>query len=312
MKSEHRHDLKTNELGRLAEQVRPVLDKYGTPIMIGLVVVILTVTGTIWWSNTSSASKSAGWTEMADALSTGSAENFANVADKFAGTAIGDWARLNEAESHLQSGIQLSFTDRQSGISDLEQAGETFKKVLNNKQVLPEVRERAWFGYARSLEAMADFDTDEAVDTYELLLQEFPESIYKELAEKRIAVLKTGEAKQFYAWFQKQNPRPDDRRQPLDGFQFPESTDKSESPLFPESSLFPEMPTLPELPTDGKNSDEGDSVPVLPSPGKQDAEPNANDVPAKDAVDGRQGPVSAPKPKAGENSGRSKDAPPAK
>ncbi len=42
--------------------------------------------------------------------------------------------------------------------------------------------------------------------TYERLLKEFPDTVYKQLAESRIAALRTGTAQDFNAWFETQNP----------------------------------------------------------------------------------------------------------
>ena len=70
---------------------------------------------------------------------------------------------------------------------------------------------------ARCRESQADESTGGAVEAYERLLAEFPATIYKELAEQRIDLLRTDRAKAFYAWFHKQNPKPPDLQTPRDG-----------------------------------------------------------------------------------------------
>ena len=52
MKSEHRHELQTNELGRLAAQLKPWLEQYGRNTLIGVAAVLLTFLSTLYpaWS----------------------------------------------------------------------------------------------------------------------------------------------------------------------------------------------------------------------------------------------------------------------
>ena len=62
-----------------------------------------------------------------------------------------------------------------------------------------------------------DFGSEHRVSyelkVYESLVKEFPDSIYKQDAEDRIAVLSKGSGQEFYAWFAKyQRPKTDDKR----------------------------------------------------------------------------------------------------
>jgi len=70
---------------------------------------------------------------------------------------------------------------------------------------------------AKSTEAQSDGDTAKSIEGYAALLNQFPKSIYKAAAEERIESLKSPEAKEFYAWFHKQNPKPADLKKPKDG-----------------------------------------------------------------------------------------------
>jgi len=214
MKSEHRHELKTNELGKLAGQIVPFFEKYGNRLLTGLVVMSVVAAAVIYWQRSSRGAAEAGWTMLSAATSP---DKYAEVADKFPGTAVGAWARLSEAESRLESGVQLSFTDRTASVSDLNAAKKSFEKLLEQPKLPPTVRERGLFGLARCLESLSDGDTETAVKAYGRLLKEFPETIYREIADRQIAILKTGRGQEFYAWFYKQNPKPPDRGRPRDG-----------------------------------------------------------------------------------------------
>lgn len=236
MKSEHRHELQTNDLSRAMSNVTPFLEEYGNRILLGIVAVCLIAGAAIWWARTSTASAAMGWTELVAAQT---AEDFGNVADAYAGTEVGTWARLQEAETYLFQGIRLSFTDRAAAVSDLKKAQEGFEQLLDAKGVPAEVRERTLIGMARTLETRSGQDTQPAIAAYEQLIEEFPESVYRTEAEERISALKTGSTQEFYAWFQKQNPRPEDRETPRDGM--------------PMGDLPPGHPTvdplsLPEIP----------------------------------------------------------------
>ena len=99
---------------------------------------------------------------------------------------------------------------------------KTSRSSLREKSAPPEVVERALFGLARCQESLPAKNAapstinDPAIKTYERLLKEFPDTVYKQLAESRIAVLRTGTAQDFNAWFETQNPKPADRAMPKD------------------------------------------------------------------------------------------------
>jgi tetratricopeptide (TPR) repeat protein len=214
MKSEHRHELRTNELGRIAESVRPVLERNATWIVIAVVGAAAIAASAVVLINMTGAANTAGWSDFAVSRT---AEDYANVADTYDDTAVAAWARLEESERHLQNGLRLMFTDRAAALSDLGQAQKNLELLLSRKNISTELRESALFQLARCLEATSDGKTDAAIEAYERLLREFPNSTYKAVAEQRIAVLRTDRAKDFYAWFHEQKPKPPDREPPRDG-----------------------------------------------------------------------------------------------
>jgi len=279
MKSEERHELQTNELDKLMKRATPFFEQYGSKILLGLCAAVLVLSVGVYMVRSSTAGKSAGWTDLYSARSP---EDFANVADDYEGTDVGAWARLQESESYLRSGVRLAFTDRAAGNSDLNQAKEGFQKLLSDSSVPPVVRERALFGMARSLESTSGSDTAKAVAAYEKFASEFPDSLYAPSAKKRKDVLETGGAKEFYAWFQEQTPEPSDRGGPMDGFpggQFPfgngSSTDLPITlPPIPEGLKLPEEPESEiSFPAPDAVEKEGNgSAPPPPKPESADSE----------------------------------------
>lgn len=226
------------------------LDQYGNAATI--VACVAMIGGAIWYSysRTSSARSESAWAQYSQARS---AEDFGNIADVYANTEVGAWARLGEGERLLESGLSLMFTDREAGLNELKKADEAFRKVLSNKSGPEAARERAAWGLAKSTETQCDGDTTQAIEAYTALLNQFPKSIYKSSAEERIEALKSPDAKEFYAWFHKQKPQPPDRSKPKDGL--PEGhppIDLSSDDTKTDS----EKPTPPK--TDADNSKKGD------------------------------------------------------
>ena len=212
MKSDHRHELKTNELGRLLDHAKPFFDRYSNYLLIGLAVAVVIVAVAVFrWSSTSS-----GELAWAGILKAENAEHYATVADDYPKSQAAGWARLREAESHLNNGIHLAFSDRDGAISDLKKSQEEFKQLVDNASLPVEIRVRAQFGLARMLEVLSDGTNEDAIAAYNKV-RKLEDPVYTMLADQRITALGKADSKEFYAWFHKQNPKPADRKQPKDG-----------------------------------------------------------------------------------------------
>ena len=215
MNSEERHRLKTNELGQAVQAVGHRLENHVTKIVAVVCGILVIAAAAIWWSRYSSTSAAAAWTMLENAQNV---DDFGLVREKYRGTTAGRWALLRESELYLQSGMAQMFENRELALTDLKKSKEGFEQLVGNKsdQVM---QERALWGLSQVLEATCDGDTTKAVESYQRLLNDVPETYFKAIAEQRIASLKTGGAKEFYAWYSKQNPKPRENR-PKDGFDF--------------------------------------------------------------------------------------------
>ena len=272
MKSQHRHDLQTNELGKLLERITPFFEKYATTrnvlILCGAIVAAAAV---IYRVRDSRALDENAWTNF---MSCQSAEDFAKVADKFEGTDVGAWARLNEGEMLLQQGIDLCFTDKAGGMSDLKQAEKAFDGLLKATSVPDKLRERALMGKARFLETASNGDTQSAIAAYSKFVKDFPDSALAQSAKKRIETLEQGHAQEFYAWFHKQNPKPEDRKKPRDSGSDDVIKDFESDPLalppIPDA-LRPWQPLDDSAPSKPTSTDgNSEPPPPLPEGGKTD------------------------------------------
>ncbi len=285
MKSEQRHELQTSELDKVAAKIEPFMRQHGTNMLLGLVAILLVTAGTIWWVRSSGSAAQQQWTKMLTSTTT---EDFAGVAEEFSGTDAGHWAKLIHAERMLGQGIQLSFSDRSGSDRDLEQAEAEFREVLEVSQGTPAMRERALYGLAVTLETTSNADTGPAISAYEQLLKEFPDTVYKNLANNRVEDLKKGGVQQFYAWFDEQNPKPEDREQPTDGVtgdtpDFQE--DPTELPDIPDD-LAPFGMELPEIEESGLSEDTAPSLPDADgTSASEDGNADDNDQPSDGAGD---------------------------
>ena len=257
------------------------LDDNGNAL-VGVACVVM-IGGAIWFSyhrTTTSRTESA-WAQYSMARN---AKEFGDIADAYESYDVGAWARLSEGERYLDSGLALMFTDRSAGLGDLQKADEAFQKVLHSASAPTPVRERALWGLAKSTETQSDGDTLTAIKAYEMLLTQFPKSTYKASAEERIEALKSDSAKEFYAWFHKQKPKPADRSKPQDGL----------PPGHPATGTSKDEPSDAEKPDDGeKSAPPKVTIPLDPDDDKP-AEKKKDEKPLDDAN----------KPK-----GESKDAP---
>lgn len=289
MKSQHRHDLQTNELGKVADKVATsfggFFEAYGNLVMIGFCVVALIAAAVIIKVRVDHGKDAAAWSAFAAAKNP---EEYKRVAADHPGTGAAIWARDKEAEGRLAEGTRLLFTQVESGRTELQEARTVFQELLNQSGTPAEIRERALFGLARCVEALSDGGQSDAVKAYQDLLREFPTTVYKKDAEKRIAVLEKGSGQEFYAWFAKfERPKAEERlpRDPLG-----KSASDLESP-FADDKDIPDNPAAPsDTPLDAPASDEANPQPPEATENSED-KPSLPKLSTPDEADGEKPPA---------------------
>jgi tetratricopeptide (TPR) repeat protein len=279
MKSEERHELKSNELEKLSARLQPIVEKYGLHIVLAVSAAIVIAAAAMFWNRTNTAEKTAGWTELRSA---NSAETLLAVAEieSLSKKPVAAWARLQAAERYLQTGIRQSLENREGErglVSDLDEARKNFQLVLDAATANSNLQERALYGLGRCLETMAGVNQrtdapnsttvdllDGAAKAYEKLLSEYPNSAYnqkryeeEELGnlERHLQYLKSDEASNFYAWFRTQNPKPAGRRGPFDSMPF------DHPPFDPGPVTLPPIPEGLRLLDDDTDTDTGPAFP---------------------------------------------------
>ncbi len=283
MHSQHRNELQQNELGQLTMKAVPWFEKHGMQLAVGAgAAVLLLVVAAVWWGMSGSASEAA-WSDLALAETV---EQYGDVIDRYPGTLAAAWANLRSGELNFETGVTAMFRDKELGLKDLKASRENFDAVLASSASLPDnVRERAYLGLARVLEATSDGDTGPAVEAYERMLTQFPNSVYKPEVDKRIAELKSPGAKEFYTWFHQEKPEPAAFPRPQDGKGM---TLPSGSPFdLPPAAAAPQTttPAAPEAPASTEKPAEDKPADPAPAatPEKPAGETGAPPAPAEAA-----------------------------
>ncbi|MEX0718889.1 MAG: hypothetical protein WD066_20010 [Planctomycetaceae bacterium] len=261
MKREQRHELHTHELQEWSLETKLFLERYATPIIVAVCAVLLLTVGIWAWRRNVEQRTTAAWARLSDA---NSAEQYAEIADEFSGSEVAAWARLRESESHLQDGMQSAFSSYDNSRSSFRAAEAGFRKLLDGRGVPPMVRQRALFGLGTALEASSSEGAlAPAIDAYQEIIDEFGEaSLYGKPAKERIAALKSPQQSEFYAWFDKQRPKPRDRDLPAD--LDPRRHDLSRPPFGSDPFFRP-----PGESGAGAAPPVSATVPILPPPGDE-------------------------------------------
>lgn len=203
----------TNDLQRWLFEFRKTVDKNINKIILGVVIATIAIVAYQVISRNAAAKKAAEWSEY-HACTT--ADEYKKVAEKFPGTTVEHWARLEAARRYVQSGVSQSQTNRVASDESLNNGKTQLEKLLNTPGTPEEVREHALSQLAVCLESLCDGKTEKVVDAYEKLIKDFPTSQYVPWAKSRVEFLKKPSTAEFYTWFRKTNPAPTDRPKPQD------------------------------------------------------------------------------------------------
>jgi predicted negative regulator of RcsB-dependent stress response len=239
---------------------KPWFEENGTLLIYGLAAILAVAAVVVYLKR-----KPTGDIEASRELQAAvTPEDYRDIADAHPATAIGIWARLRQAERLMDNGVSNLFTNREVGVEELDQAKTAFDRLADRSDIDEQVRERVLIGLARLAEATCDGESD-AVDAakaaWQKVLDSYPDSLMKDHAEERIADIDTKQAKSFYAWFSKQNPKPIDPG------------------LSPDQPAVPALPDMPApdfgslIPEDGAAEAEPlDSKPATTEPGEEKAD----------------------------------------
>lgn len=203
------------ELEKLLRASKPWFEKNATLLIYGL-AAILALAAIIVFINRKPAGNEEATQELYDALLGGQGlrpEAFRDLADNYSGTPLEQWARLRQGEQLYADALNNLFSNREVGVERLDLARTTFTNLIDMSGVDDRIRQRAMIGVAKVTEAECDGSDEsaqKAIEAWQLVLTSYEDSIMKDQIEARIEALESEDARQFYSWFQKQNPKPEE------------------------------------------------------------------------------------------------------
>lgn len=266
----YHHEADKTELEKWLTIAGKKLKPYANQILLGGIVLAVVVITVLFVTNSSQSGSAEQWEEF---VGYSTPEDFAELADKNSDSAVGSWALLQAGKGFLQEGMRNALSNREVSDTRLNEAVEAFETLLKNSNAPAKAREEALFGLGTAREVLAGGDPAPAIEAYNKLLKEFPESIHKAWIEQRIEVLGQAPTQEFYAWFREQNPKPSDRTLPSDLLpDLPEPPETSDLDLLKDPSLI--------LPPTGAGEENQNTVPTDEEmKAKDEAEKNSD--PAK-------------------------------
>jgi hypothetical protein len=192
-------DLEDNDLasGTMAvvDRIRPHL---GTILLAALVLFVGLAAWTLIRSQRA-AQRTAAWDECLAALAGGDPAGLEDVVARYGGSAAAQWAELVLADTALADGNRLLLSDAQRGRRRLEEAVGRYTAV-NALRPAQLAAERAILGLARARESLGELA--EARSGYEALVKEYPDGLFRPLAEERVAALSRGSTERWYKWLE--------------------------------------------------------------------------------------------------------------
>ncbi len=153
MKSEHRHDLETNELARhLAVWIKKVKPHSNLLMGVAGVVLGLMVISRLWSAHTASQERAA-WDAYAMATNTADPElvQLQRAADEHPNTIMQEWAYATWADRQLQIAAQRYLIDRDASQERMLRVMGVYETLAVNARD-EQVRDRSHLGLARIYE----------------------------------------------------------------------------------------------------------------------------------------------------------------
>jgi len=299
MKTQRRHELQTNQLadtiGMYLQKVRP----YQKQILYGLVAILLLAGAVLYLSTQQQARAGASWEDYFSAMVEQRPEALEEVARMHEGSTAALWAQQSAGDIKLAMGTSLLYRDRKEAVKNLKDAEKEFLAVEQRGTGYPLLLQRARYGLAQVCESLSEIE--KARDYYGKVTAAEPDSALGQLAQRRREQISGPAAERWFAWFERQEPKPPAGMQaagegpnvPADlGGELPERPDLS----FPASDISKQLKEPPAAPVPAP---ETKTEPAAPE-AKPEAKPDEKSAPTpveKPEPTPEAKPVSAPEAK---------------
>jgi hypothetical protein len=198
MQAAERAEIEDNDLAQatmsIVERIRPHL----ATIAAAIGVVLAASLGWTLYTSQKVAEQEQAWDACLAALTAGDAMRLQDVANRYAASPAGTWARLLLADGALADGCRRAFMDKQRGREQFQAAADGYTAILAQKPG-GLVAERSAFGLAKAREALGQLDL--ARKGYETVAEEHAGGPLKDLAGQRAAAIARPAAADWHAWF---------------------------------------------------------------------------------------------------------------
>lgn len=239
MKTKRRHELQTNtladEIGVYLQKIRP----YQKQILYGAITIIVLAIAVLYISGQQQARAGASWEDYFTAMVEQRPEALDEVAQLHSGSPAALWARQAAGDMKLMTGANLLYQDRKTAVKNLRDAEQDFSAVEQAAAAYPMLLQRARYGLAQTHESLCEID--KARDYLEKVASAEPDSALGQLARRRLDQLAGRDTERWFAWFEKQEPKPPAGAMPADGREPQVPFDLSDLPAGPDAS-FPAAP----------------------------------------------------------------------
>ncbi len=181
---------------------------YVKPLLIGVGVVLLGILGYGLWNSRRESRVSTQWDEFNrafyESLGSGSPDGLTDVSERFANTRAGVTASQVAGDMYAERGLGQWLTDREAAKKDLERARDRYRAIIDSN--LPKddlLFQQAKYSLAYVTETLAD--PAMANELYRELIQNHPESPFRDLAERGQMRCNLAKEADFFAEFDAYN-----------------------------------------------------------------------------------------------------------
>lgn len=288
MKTQRRHELQTNQLadriGIYLQKVRP----YQKQILYGVATVVALGGAVLFLSKQQQAKAGVSWEDYFGAMVEQRPEALTEVARLHSGSTAALWARQAAGDMKLSTGAMLLFRDRNEARKNLKDAEKEFLAVEQDGARYPMLLQRSRYGLAQTYESLCEIE--KARDYYKKVAAAEPDSALGKLAQRRHDQIAGRDSDRWFAWFEKQVPKPPAGAVPAPG----------QGPSVPaDLGVLPDSPDFPFTGTDMKPAPRTEAQPEAAAEAKPAMQPEAKPAAEAEATPAPQPEEkSAPAPEA--------------
>lgn len=281
MKTQRRHELQTNQLadriGAYLQMIRP----YQRQMLYGAITIVVLVAAVLYLTSQQRARVAAGWEDYFTALVEQRPEALDEVARLHADSTAALWARQNAGDMRLAEGAAMLYQDRVEASKKLREAAKDLSAVEQSAVGMPMLLQRVRFALAQTYESL--FELDKARDYFQKVVAAEPNSALGRLAQRRYDQIAGKQADRWFAWFEKQTPKPPAGMTPAGGAEPNVPSDLSELPDRPNLPLEIMPATTPETEAKPEPASEAKPEPAPETEAKSEPAPEAKPEPAPEA-----------------------------